>query len=75
MGVQFKVFKQLVVRNIIFGTDGTFFVRDLPGAPTAKRPIYFSQWANTYFSGGSFGETGCVPTSIAMVLNGSYGVN
>lgn len=62
-----------------FGTDGTFFVRNLPAAPTAKRPTYFSQWdsrwANTYFSGGSFGETGCVPTSIAMVLKGSYGVN
>lgn len=60
-----------------FGTNGTFYERAMP--KQAAKPYYYSQWdkrwANTWLSGGTFGATGCVPTSVAMVLKGSYGVN
>lgn len=53
-----------------FGTNGTFYEREMP--KKAAKPYYYSQWdkrwANTWLSGGSFGATGCVPTSAAMVL-------
>ena len=60
-----------------FGTNGTFYERDMP--EKVAKPYYYSQWdkrwADTWLSGGTFGATGCVPTSVAMVLKGSYGVN
>ncbi|SCB78506.1 C39 family peptidase [Weissella bombi] len=60
-----------------FGKNGTFYERPMP--IKVNRPTYFSQWdnrwANTWLSGGTFGATGCVPTSAAMVLKGSYVVN
>ena len=60
-----------------FGTNGTFYERDMP--KKVAKPYYYSQWdkrwSNTWLSGGTFGATGCVPTSVAMVLKGSYGVN
>ncbi len=60
-----------------FGTNGTFYEREMP--KKAAKPYYYSQWdkrwANTWLSGGSFGATGCVPTSAAMVLKGTYGIN
>ncbi|MCT8389901.1 hypothetical protein D0501_07445 [Leuconostoc holzapfelii] len=44
----------------------------------ANQPVYFSQldgrWANHRFNDYTMGPAGCVPTSIAMVLNGSYGI-
>ena len=44
----------------------------------ANQPVYFSQldsrWANHPFNDYTMGPAGCVPTSIAMVLNGSYGI-
>ncbi|HJF38989.1 MAG TPA: C39 family peptidase [Weissella cibaria] len=61
-------------KKYYFGNDGTFYSRAVPGKPT-----YFSQWdgrwSGTWFNGGTFGATGCVPSSIAMIMNGSYGVN
>lgn len=45
----------------------------------AKKPVYFSQldsrWRNVYVGNYTLGQTGCVPTSLAMVLRGSYGQN
>ncbi|PAK80174.1 hypothetical protein B8W83_08260 [Leuconostoc mesenteroides] len=47
--------------------------------PVAKKPTYFSQldsrWASTRFRHTTIGTDGCVPTSLAMVLSGSYGLN
>lgn len=44
----------------------------------ANQPVYFSQldsrWAKHPFNDYTMGPAGCVPTSIAMVLNGSYGI-
>lgn len=44
----------------------------------ANQPVYFSQldsrWASHPFNDYTMGPAGCVPTSIAMVLNGSYGI-
>jgi len=54
-----------------FGGNGDLII--------AKKPVYFSQldsrWSNHRFNDYSMGQAGCVPTSIAMVLNGSYGIN
>lgn len=45
----------------------------------SKRPTYFSQldsrWSGVRFRHTTIGTDGCVPTSLAMVLNGSYGLN
>ncbi|MBS0957839.1 C39 family peptidase [Leuconostoc pseudomesenteroides] len=45
----------------------------------AKKPTYFSQldsrWSWVGFRHTTIGSDGCVPTSLAMVLNGSYGLN
>ena len=54
-----------------FGGNGDLII--------TKKPVYFSQldsrWSNHRFNDYSMGQAGCVPTSIAMVLNGSYGIN
>lgn len=45
----------------------------------AKQPTYFSQldsrWSGVKFRHTTIGTDGCVPTSLAMVLKGSYGLN
>ena len=45
----------------------------------SMKPVYFSQldgrWANTYVGNSTVGAAGCVPTSLSMVLRGSYGYN
>lgn len=45
----------------------------------AKPPYYYSQlnpsWSGLTYGNYRFGPTGCVPTSMAMVLRGSYGIN
>ncbi|MCB5952326.1 RICIN domain-containing protein [Enterococcus sp. BWT-B8] len=45
----------------------------------AKPPYYYSQldsrWSRLTFGTSKFGPSGCVPTSMAMVLKGSYGMN
>lgn len=45
----------------------------------AGRPTYFSQldgrWSGVRFRHTTIGSDGCVPTSLAMVLKGSYGLN
>lgn len=53
----------------------------LPAAPQphANQPIYYSQldarWKNNRLNGSNVGVSGCVPTSLAMILRGSYGQN
>lgn len=43
------------------------------------KPTYFSQldsrWSKNKFNSSTIGPTGCVPTSLAMILHGSYGMN
>lgn len=45
----------------------------------ANKPTYFSQldsrWSGVRFRHTTIGSDGCVPTSLAMVLRGSYGLN
>ncbi len=44
-----------------------------------KKPYYYSQrdpqWINTYIGNYTIGAGGCVPTSLSMILRGSYGYN
>lgn len=53
----------------------------LPPAPQphAKEPVYYSQldsrWSRVPLNASNVGVSGCVPTSLAMVLRGSYGQN
>ncbi len=53
----------------------------LPAAPQpyANQPVYYSQldarWKNNRLNGSNVGISGCVPTSLAMILRGSYGQN
>ncbi len=53
----------------------------LPPAPQphANQPTYYSQldtrWKNNRLNGSTVGISGCVPTSLAMILRGSYGQN
>lgn len=45
----------------------------------AKAPYYYSQldgrWSGMSFGTSTLGPSGCVPTSMAMVLRGCYGIN
>ncbi len=47
--------------------------------PYIKSPVYFSQlnsrWSNVPLNNSRVGISGCVPTSLAMVFKGSYGMN
>ncbi len=47
--------------------------------PHAKQPVYYSQldnrWRGIKLNSSNVGVSGCVATSLAMVLRGSYGVN
>ncbi|HBC90687.1 MAG TPA: hypothetical protein DCZ00_04490 [Lactococcus sp.] len=53
----------------------------LPPAPQpyANQPVYYSQldsrWKNIRLNASNVGVSGCVPTSLAMILRGSYGMN
>lgn len=44
-----------------------------------KKPYYYSQrdpqWINTYIGNYTIGAAGCVPTSLSMILRGSYDYN
>lgn len=73
-GTNFKQLRNMSItlngRNYRFGSNGDLII--------ANKPVYFSQldsrWSSHRFNDYTMGEAGCVPTSIAMVLNGSYGV-
>ena len=45
----------------------------------SKKPYYYSQldgrWSNTRYGISTLGPSGCVPTSMAMVLKGHFGMN
>ncbi|MDR2660632.1 MAG: C39 family peptidase [Lactobacillaceae bacterium] len=47
--------------------------------PYANAPVYFSQldsrWSRVPINDSYVGISGCVPTSLAMILKGSYGMN
>ncbi|CCF25171.1 Glucosyltransferase-S [Leuconostoc citreum LBAE C10] len=73
-GTNFKQLRNMSItlngRNYSFGANGDLII--------ANQPTYFSQldgrWSNHRFNDYTMGQAGCVPTSIAMVLNGSYSV-
>ena len=45
----------------------------------SKKPYYYSQldgrWSNVRYGMSTIGPSGCVPTSMAMVLKGHFGIN
>ena len=47
--------------------------------PQIGKPNYYSQkdsrWSGNRFNSSTIGPSGCVPTSLAMILSGSYGMN
>lgn len=47
--------------------------------PQIGKPKYYSQldlrWSGNRFNSSTIGPSGCVPTSLAMILSGSYGMN
>lgn len=47
--------------------------------PQIGKPNYYSQkdsrWSGNRFNASTIGPSGCVPTSLAMILSGSYGMN
>ena len=51
----------------------------VPPKPHAKSPVYFSQlnsrWSRVPLNNSTVGVSGCVPTSLAMIFKGSYGMN
>lgn len=61
--------------------DVTVGGQHLPPAPQphAKEPVYYSQldgrWSKVPLNSSNVGVSGCVPTSLAMILRGSYGQN
>lgn len=72
------------------GSGKTFLVGDEARTPAEianrlraerlkKKPYYYSQrdpqWINTYIGNYTIGAAGCVPTSLSMILRGSYGYN
>ncbi|ADG41569.1 MULTISPECIES: papain-like cysteine protease family protein [Leuconostoc] len=73
-GTNFKQLRNMSItvnsRKYSFGSNGDLIV--------ANKPTYFSQldsrWSSHKFNDYTMGQAGCVPTSIAMVLNGSYGM-
>ncbi|MGR8861892.1 KxYKxGKxW signal peptide domain-containing protein [Leuconostoc citreum] len=73
-GTNFKQLRNMSItlngRNYNFGANGDLII--------ANQPTYFSQldgrWSSHRFNDYTMGQAGCVPTSIAMVLNGSYGI-
>lgn len=54
------------------GVTATYFM----GWGVTAKPTYFSQldsrWSWVKFNNSTIGPSGCVPTSLAMILNGSY---
>ncbi|MDR3241519.1 MAG: C39 family peptidase [Lactobacillaceae bacterium] len=79
-----KRLEALQIRLVIKGDQsapglGTASVSAGDFKPQIYRPTYFSQldgsWSSMTFNGHSMGASGCVPTSLAMVLNGSFRMN
>jgi uncharacterized protein YjdB len=50
-----------------------------PPQPQRTRPYYYSQrdsrWSGVRFNDYTIGPAGCVPTSLAMILKGTYGMD
>ena len=67
--------KIFMVNNIKYASNG----KGILSVQSLNKPYYYSQfnpeWSQTLFNDHTFAMDGCVPTSIAMVLKGSYNIN
>ena len=56
-----------------------FYQQTINSRPQIVKPYYYSQWDGRWsgnrFNSSTIGPSGCVPTSLAMILKGSYGMN
>lgn len=70
---------QLVLKGNPEPATGRAFLTADDFKPWIGKPYYYSQWdsrwAGNRFNSSTIGPSGCVPTSLAMVLKGSYGMN
>lgn len=64
-----------MVNNIKYASND----KGILSVQSLNKPYYYSQfnpeWSQTWFNDHIFAMDGCVPTSIAMVLKGSYNIN
>ncbi|WP_261765785.1 C39 family peptidase, partial [Leuconostoc mesenteroides] len=67
--------KIFMVNNIKYASND----KGILSVQSLNKPYYYSQfnpeWSQTWFNDHTFAMDGCVPTSIAMVLKGSYNIN
>ena len=70
---------QLVLKENPGPATGRAFLTADDFKPWIGKPYYYSQWdsrwAGNRFNSSTIGPSGCVPTSLAMILKGSYGMN
>ncbi|MGM0181706.1 hypothetical protein IGK74_000606 [Enterococcus sp. AZ150] len=70
-----------VVNGKLVGLATTSYslVQDEVAIRKQKKPVYYSQldnrWKNRRYGMSTLGPSGCVPSSMAMVLKGCYGIN
>lgn len=69
----------VVSSNSEDGTLQSLYNQIKNDTPTISKPVYYSQWDSRWsgnkFNSSTIGPSGCVPTSLAMILRGSYGMN
>ncbi|GHU37237.1 hypothetical protein FACS1894192_05680 [Bacilli bacterium] len=70
---------QLVPKGAAGPATGKAFLSASDFKPKIGKPYYYSQldprWSGNRFNLSTIGSSGCVPTSLAMILKGSYGMN
>ena len=70
---------QLIPKGSAGPATGKAFLSASDFKPKIGKPYYYSQWDSRWsgnrFNSTTIGPSGCVPTSLAMVLKGSYGMN
>lgn len=70
---------QLIPKGAAAPATGKAFLSASDFKPKIGKPYYYSQWDGRWsgnrFNSSTIGPSGCVPTSLAMILKGSYGMN
>ena len=70
---------QLIPKWSASPATGKAFLSASDFKPQIGKPYYYSQWDGRWsgnrFNSTTIGPSGCVPTSLAMILKGSYGMN
>ena len=70
---------QLILKGAATHATGKAFLSASDFKLKIGKPYYYSQWDGRWsgnrFNASTIGPSGCVPTSLAMILRGSYGMN